>query len=344
MYDRTATRRRSWPRGVHRWGVGSIALAIAVLVTFLLARGDEPGAFRVEGTRLYDPHGRPFAVRGVVLPYGPFAGGPGESHDTRNFELLERDLRRVRALGANLIRVFATPAEGAARFADLERTVALARAEGLVVQVGAAFASFREARPWVRRLAERFHEDPWVWIQPMNEPQCTTDEDRAAGWCADWRKWQREHRAYVRDIRDAGVESPIVVNGPGFSFDLSPAPRYPLGDDAVLYGAHRYGNTNATFTPAERMEVERAIAAPGRRLPVLVDEVGAFNGPEFPNAIAWPDGMTRWAAAWVRRGGGNGVTGFTWRWSDPNTMLAEDERLSPWGEVFARNVLRGGRR
>jgi len=300
--------------------------------------------FRVEGNRLYDPAGRPFTVRGVVMPYGTFAGGPGASHDRLNFERLPDDLRRVRRAGANLIRVFASPdAARPARFARLERTVALARAEGLVVQLSGAFATFAQARPWVRRLAERFHADPWVWIQPMNEPQCTTDADRAAGWCEDWGRWQREHRAYVRDIRAAGVRSPIVVNGPAFSFDLRPIARHPLGDDAILYGAHRYGNTHAEFDASERTAVEQGIAQPSRTHPVLVDEIGSFNGPQFPNSLAWAKGMTRWIAEWTARGDGLGATGFNWRWSDPNSMLGPDDRLSPWGEVFVRTVLRGRR-
>ncbi len=309
----------------------------------LLVRGGEEAGFRVQGTELLAPDGEPFVIRGVVMPYGTFAGGPGAGAAETNFRELTADLRRVRHAGGNLIRVFVDPKTlGAGGFDRLDRVVAEARGQGFVVQLSGAFATAQAARPLVRQLAEHFNGDPWVWLQPMNEPQCTTAEDKALGHCGDWGRWQADHRAYLNIIRAAGVTSPVVVNTPNFSTDLRELDRHPLDDDQVLFGVHRYGNERASFTGDERRLVEAQIGEPSRRHPTFVDEVGNFNGPQFPNAIAWSDGMTRWAAGWIARGDGLGATGFNWRWSDANTMIDGAGKPTPWGTVFTRNILRPG--
>lgn len=323
-------------------------LAIGVLAAVGLGLRDSdpegpagPDDFRVDANRLLDPDGQPFVIRGVVMPYGTFfADGYDSGVSATNAQRFAADAERVRAAGANLVRVFVMrQALAPERFAELERVVKAARAKGLVVQLSGAFATFADAEALVKRLAERWAGDPYVWIQPMNEPQCANDEDLEAGRCEDWRLWRVQHTAYLRTIRAAGVTSPVVVNGPAYSTDLSQLGRYRLADPQVLYGAHRYGNTYASFDAEERASVERAIAAPSRRFPVFVDEFGNFNGEEFPNDIAWSSGMATWAADWIGRGEGLGATGFNWRWSDANTMVDGADRLTPWGEAFSQTIL-----
>lgn len=320
-----------------------IALVLACVLlasgaTALLLR-PEPG-FRVSGNRILDPAGDRFVVRGVVLAYGSFAGGPGGGAAVRNGERYAQDIRRIKATGGNLVRIMATP--GAARpdrLALLRRIVAAARAQDMVVQLSSAFAGAAASRRWVTRLARLYRDDPYVWLQPQNEPGCDQGAQAGLQACGDWRRWQRDQRAAIAAIREAGVTAPVVVNVPRFSTDLRLIDRYPLGDANVVYGAHRYGNDNAAFTPQERAAVEAAVGGPSRRHAVIVDEFGNWNGPQFPNALAWSDGMARWIAGWVRRGDGQGATGFNWRWSDPNTMLGADDRLTAWGQIVASHVL-----
>jgi hypothetical protein len=315
-----------------------VCLALVGGATALLLR-PEPG-FRVKSNRILDPDGDRFVVRGVVLAYGTFAGGPGGGVATSNGERYGRDIRRIRAGGGNLVRIMATP--GAARgdrLALLRRIVAAARAENLVVQISSAFAEAVPSRRWITRLARIYRDDPYVWLQPQNEPGCAPGTDAQASACGDWRRWQRDHRAAIAAIREAGNTAPVVVNVPNFSTDLRLIDRYPLGDANVVYGAHRYGNDNPAFTLQEQAAVLAAVGGPSQRHAVIVDEFGNWNGSQFPNALAWSNGMARWIADWVRRGDGQGATGFNWRWSDPNSMLGADDRLTAWGKIVASHVL-----
>lgn len=325
--------RRAWP----------LALLLVVLLAGVALRPltQDEGDYHVEGRQLLDPDGEPFVIRGVVLPYGTFAGGDGGGLAAVNERQVSDDVRRVKEAGANLIRVFIMPGETQPDLSDVDRVADAAQREGLVTQLSGAFNHFEGARPLVERLARHFAGRSDVWIQPMNEPQCANDIEFEAGDCDDWELWKRQHTEYVRIIRDAGVTSPIVVNVPNYSFDLAPLSRYRLADQNVLYGAHRYGNAHATFDEEEQQSVERSIAAPSRQVPVFVDELGNWNGDQFPNRLEWSAGMARWIQDWVRRGEGLGATGFNWRWSDPNTMIDSEGRLTPWGQTFSETILSG---
>ncbi len=320
-----------------------LVVALAAGAAILLAAGgadDDPApreAFRVDGNRVLDPQGATFVVKGVVSPYGTFAGGLEEELGRVNLDRVAADARRQRELGANLVRVFVDAEEFAGGDqAELDAVVRAARRAGLVAQISGAFSAFEPNLALVGRLAGRYRDDPGVWIQPMNEPNC--EGGAADAECRDWALWQRQHRAYVQAIRRAGNRAPIVVNGPDYATDLRQVDRYPLGDPNVVLGVHAYGNADRRFDRALYEERWAPVAA---RRAVIIDEVGAFNGPQFPNALSWNEGFLTWATDWVRRRGGAGITGFNWRWTDPNTMvdLASDAP-TPWGSLFIERVLR----
>jgi hypothetical protein len=318
------------------------AVTGATALAFTAANPGDPrhGQFRVDGPRIVDPRGRAFVVKGVVWAYGTFAGGNGGGTAAKSERAAPRDLDRLRRLGVNTVRIFTSaPQTGRAGvLRRLDRLVRLARARGLVVEVATAYTNPEDALPWLRTLARRYRDDPSVWLQPMNEPKCgggQSGNDR----CGDWPTWQREHRGYVRAIRGAGMRSPIVVNTPSFSWDLSQADRYPLGDPNIVYGAHRYANDNLTFSKSERDDVEKKWAPLAKNRAVIVDEIGNWDGPQFRNSERWTRDFVRYVRAWVDRRGGSGAIAFNWRWSDPNTMVDGRDRLTPWGRIFAREYL-----
>lgn len=295
-----------------------------------------PAGFHTEGGRILDAEGKPFLVKGVTIPYGTFAGGPGGGPDPgelgqRNFATVPADLRRLKATGVNLVRVMAHPSSDRGR---LRQVIRWARAEGLIVELSNVEKDPTRGRPWVTELAREYRGDSGIWLQPVNEPNCRSEgpNDR----CGDWKAWQDEQIPYIRAIRAAGVRSPIVVNGPSFSWDLSQVDAYPLGDDDVIYGAHRYANNEPTFSEAQQAEVDRLWGGLAVDHAVIVDEVGAYDGPTFANSPAWTEGFLAYVTDWVQHRGGSGAIGFTWRWYDGNSLTDARGALTPWGQTFDR--------
>jgi hypothetical protein len=317
------------------WGLVLVAALVAALVAF----GDE-GRFRVEGNRIVDPDGARFVMRGVVAPYGTFAGGDAAGLGRRNERSAPEDFERIAELGANTVKVYVTPdtVDDEAGRERLDEVVQAARDQDLVVVLTGFYAEFEETLPWVRRAAERYADDPYVWILPMNEPGCTVPEPGRA--CTDYERWQRDHRRYVAAIREAGMESPIVVNTPGYSWDLTGVRDHPLGDEDIVLGAHRYANDSTSLTPEGRRQIERGWARLASRRPVVLDEVGNYNGDGFGNSVEWTREMIDYARHWVERRQGSGVVAFNWRWSDPNTLTSPaDGELTEWGRIFVERFL-----
>ncbi|MGH3995143.1 MAG: glycoside hydrolase family 5 protein, partial [Pseudonocardiaceae bacterium] len=295
--------------------------------------------FRVEGNRILDPDGERFTVKGVVAPYGTFAGGDGGGLAERNERHAAADFDRMRELGINTVKIYVTPSRmlGERARARLDRVVQAARDRDLLVILTGFWGRPHTTGRWVRTMARTYRDDAWVWLLPMNEPGCTGPDTSD---CGDWEAWQRSWRAYVRVIRAAGMESPIVVNAPGWSWNLSQVESYPLRDDQLVLGAHRYANDQPSFHAGEREEVERSWARLARERPVLLDEVGNWDGPNFANSPAWTRGMVDFAARWVREEEGAGVVAFNWRWSDPNSLTRAGGKLTGWGRTFLRGYLR----
>jgi hypothetical protein len=319
--------------------LAAIALALAA-VGVALALANE-GRFRVEGNRIVGPDGEPFVVKGVVAPYGTFAGGDAEGLGRVNERAAAEDFARIADLGANTVKVYVTPhmvADEAGR-ARLDAVVQAARDAGLVVVLTGFYAEFEEALPFVRRAAATYADDPYVWILPMNEPSCTVPSPGAG--CTDYAAWLREHRRYVRAIRAAGMESPIIVNGPGYSWDLSRVRPSALGDPDIVLGAHRYANEATWLDPNTRGEIESGWARFARHRAVVLDEVGNYN-PGYGSSIEWARQMIAFAREWVEGEEGSGAVAFNWRWSDPNTLVdPESGVLTEWGRIFAEGFLGG---
>ena len=169
--------------------------------------------------------------------------------------------------------------------------------------------------PWLAFLAGRYAADPYVWLSPMNEPNCAPQ----TADCYDWSVWQRQHRRYIEVIRAAGMRSPIVINTPAWSWDHARIDEFPLGDANLIYGVHRYANDNPTFSPAEAAECDQKWAAKAARHAMIVEEVGAYNGSQFANALTWNEGFIDYVTDWVLRRGGDGAIAFAWHWTDQNT-------------------------
>jgi hypothetical protein len=335
---------RRWPS----WALPALVVAaLALVITGIyVVRGaaSEPDGFRVDGNRIVGPDGERFVAHGVVAPYGTFAGGDAKGLGRVNYDAAARDFARIKRLGANTVKIYVAPRAvppGSANARRLTRVVAAARRQDLVVFLTGFWGRPRETLPWVRRMAHAYRDDPYVWMLPMNEPGCTVQGGSPKSReCTDANAWHAHHRRYVRAIRDAGMDSPIVVNGPEYSWNVAKVAHRDLGDDNVVLGAHRYANDARTLTAQGRAESDAGWAALAERRAVVLDEVGAYNGPQFANSLAWARDMLEFGSRWVNERGGSGVIGFNWRWSDGNSMVGRGGRLTGWGRAFVGLYLR----
>jgi hypothetical protein len=294
--------------------------------------------FRIVGNRIVRPDGTRFIVKGVTVPYGTFAGGDARGLGARNLASARRDFRRLEALGVNTVKILVTPRpRDPAQLSKLRTVVEFARQRGLVVEIGAAFTSFRRASTLARRLAREYRGDPYVWLQPMNEPNCPSGPPVPD--CFDWVLWQKQQRSIIRAIRAEGMRSPVVVNTPNYSADLSKIDSYPLGDDSIIWGVHRFANFKLNFTERERVDERRSWAGRTLERAVIVDMVGSRSSPEFRPLSPWLTGFLTFVRDWVRDDEGSGAIGFVWRWYGANTMTSSSGRLTPWGRLFRRQYL-----
>jgi hypothetical protein len=336
--------------------------------------------FRVHGNQILDPRGEPFVVKGVNAVYGRFAGGDQLGFGLMNVQSVRRDAETLRELGVNLVQIYTAPwiaTTGSVPYQqyldELDHTVATMTARGMVVELGQDqyLSSSADMAAFDGMLAARYRWNPYVWLKPVNEPNCSFG---ATAQCHDWTFWQQEERAYVAAIRQAGNTAPIIVNGVTWSWDLSQVASHPLGDGDVVFGAHRYANDCATFDDTPSAEspngqisaVNRLWAGLSATLPVVVDEVGNYDGPapgydagcngsgpHTWNAFTWVQSYVPWLTDWVNRRSGDGVIAFNWRWEDGNTLTGSPtetgptEKLNAWGALYRSAYLRrvgGGER
>ena len=303
------------------------------------AAGVAAHPFVVRGHSILDPHGHPFVIRGITALYGTFAGGDERGYGEINYQHARHDLALFKRMGS-IWYVFSLPHPMTIAYhkARIHAVVTWARREGLVVYLANSYSTAAASLPWLRYLARTYKEDPYVWLQPMNEPNCAGAQ-YAASRCHNWPFWQGEEQRYIMAIRAAGMRSPIVVNAPAFSWDLSRIDRYPLHDRAIVYGVHRYGNDDRTFSAAQQADSDGSWANLSATHAIIVDEVGDFNGLGRRNSPHWLEGFIRYAANWVNRRGGDGLIAFTWYWPDPNGMSNANGSLRPWGRVFYKLYL-----
>lgn len=335
----------------------ALIAAILLLISWIVfvQHGSEPtpipaGEFSVQGNRIYDLHGKPFIIKGVTAVYGRFSGGDANGFGLTNYLHAQRDLNNLKLAGVNLVRILISadytnmppgdPNYVADYMQELDNVVQWTTQRGMVAEIANSFTrDFNTSLQFVRQLAARYKSNPYVWIEPMNEPNCdigTGDPSK----CSDWAYWQQQQQQYVEAIREAGMTSPIVVNTIDWSWNLSKIASYPLHDSNIIYGAHRYpdAHTNFTFNAVDQADCDREWANLSGQFAIIVDEVGIVNNGK--TYLSWGQGFIDYVTNWVSKRGGAGAVAFVYYWSDGNTLTGDPQHyhsnsvLTRWGEIF----------
>ncbi|HSL60114.1 MAG TPA: cellulase family glycosylhydrolase, partial [Acidimicrobiales bacterium] len=323
--------------------VAALAMVAGGIAVAWWTTADDTASSRlsVEGADLVDASGERFVMLGstlYALPFylsGDWTDG-GLSEETRRISAnLEPILDRMVDEGLNTVRIplgteawesdayAITPDEWLDRVERI--TVAAAERDMYVMvawwdaaQWGQSWPErHEESFPMMRAVHERVGGYDNLVVEPMNEPNRVS-----------WEEWRTATSSTMRFWReDLGYDGPLVINTPGWSwtFDPNEADRITaldaeiLGEPNVAFANHRYANDNDCFCGDER---DTWVDEVGRYItdyPMLVTEIGNFNGDWEPE----PRWVDQFASHLVRDrlpDGLDGILVFTWRWSDPITM------------------------
>lgn len=299
------------------------------------------GKFYTNGNKIIDPSGNQFIVKGIVDVWGTFLGS---SVGSTNYQNAQRDMDSIKSLGANQIRVFVsantwnTSSDQAAYMQELDNVITWATQRSLVIELADTDTNDATlANQFIGMLASRYKTNSYVWLQPMNEPNCSPYGNTAQ--CDNWSYWQTEESNYVKTIRANGFTNPIVINSIHWSWDLSQIGAYPLNDNNLIYAAHRYGNNNQAFDSTQAQDCDSKWANLATTYPIIVDEVGAQNDG-FIMYLTWNQGFDTYLVNWVTTRQGSGAVAEAWYMLTDNALSGDwrnnisNDVLTSWGNIY----------
>ncbi len=256
----------------------------------------------VSGNRIVTEEGQAIRLRGVnfedpfVLENDRNSDGMPDNH----FSQIAADFARVKALGANVVRLPLYPGYyrlvGGERYLTtyVDRMVDLAEENGLYAIIsyhaigrpGSWYESISDtmisnypaklyytdsdmAVAFWNKVASRYGQRNHVLFEMYNEP---ADETTDFTW-ADWRPTGELLIATIRKH----TNNIILGSGPQYTSDLSDVPKNPYSDSNLVYVAHIYPGT----VPKGDDQVaawERRFGFLAKTYPVIVSEWGFHNG------------------------------------------------------------------
>lgn len=166
------------------------------------------GKFETYNGKIYDPNGREFVAKGVNLN-GPGFGWPGNPVSY---------VDEIEKWGFNAIRLNVKEIEPSqykyAENGTIDSIVQAYTQAGIVVMIepheetGGWFEGqeLDELVNWHSNLAERYKDNPYVWLNVSNEPGGLNSP-------ANKDKYLNQNTQVIQAIRGKGFENPIIVNG-----------------------------------------------------------------------------------------------------------------------------------
>lgn len=183
-------------------------IAVASDVDGLTGMATNNGKFETYNGKIYDPNGREFVAKGVNLN-GPGFGWPGDPVSY---------VDEVEKWGFNAIRLNVQEIEPSpykyAENGTIDSIVQAYTQAGIVVIIephentGGWFEGqeLNELVNWHSNLAERYKDNPYVWLNVSNEPGGVNSP-------ANKDKYLNQNTQVIQAIRAKGFENPIMVDG-----------------------------------------------------------------------------------------------------------------------------------
>jgi mannan endo-1,4-beta-mannosidase len=322
--------------------VGVLAIAALVGGSALL-RGDEPAGFRLDGTRIVAPDGKPFVPVGMNL-LGPDAFFNADGRTAGLARVLADDWR------VNTVRLNLCLPRGCSytdvhnqHNDDLDALVAEYTGQGLVVVLALhqvqpghwpSPSELDDIGRWWADKARRFGHNPYVWFNLLNEPGHGTP---ASG------RWLDVHRRLLRAVRDGGGRNLVVVDGSNWGQDaggshgarvatadssiLRYGARLRALDDRVLFSFHAYdqwGPPDLDTEGRDRRLADYIDRAHRAGLALMIGEAGGVREP-----CCDPRSLGTKAAYRVAPGRGVGILAWHGQAVDELRLVVGDGAASP---------------
>jgi hypothetical protein len=315
--------------------IAVLGVALAALFVFAAPTEGSPlpstgdGSFHVARGRIIGPDGNEFVPRGVNksgLEYSPYG-----------YDIGAWNFQRMKSWGVNFVRVPLNDAFWLARMCSynhsyqsrVDRIVSWARELGMLVLLddhmsskGLTCGMGRWTGPqkapdthnldFVKAVAKRYKDNPWVAIDLYNEPHdIGNDVWRSGGLVDGWRAVGMQQ--LLDGVRSTGNNNLVFVSGNAWANDLRMVVNNPLREDAnVVYAAHSYPfECDKVTIPASQPYVCRGVQYPphldtqvapliGRRA-VMITEFGTQRTipGEMQAPIDWAEAHGIGWAAWL---------------------------------------------
>ena len=339
--------------------IGIVLLLLVLLVTIFFSRQQQQtqqhaagtGKFQVLGNKIVDPNGNRFIVKGMNDLFGIWDGQNVGQYGSLQYQYAQRDFAIMKGMGINYLRMWTSTQimTNTTWQSQLDHSISLAEQQGFVVEVTCACDTGQDTVSFMQYLANRYKADPYVWIEPVNEPNCS-----GSGPCNNWNSWHSEWSQFIQAIRGQGFQNPIIIQTPWWSARLNqygnPAvsidtPGYTFSDTNLIYSVHEYALNNVnSWTASDAQDQDNWWSNYATNHAIIVDEFG----PQNTGAACeiWVQGFLDYVANWVNNRNGSGAVGFLWFWMSGDSMTGTDlgnysngSTLDQWGNEYKTRYL-----
>jgi peptidoglycan hydrolase-like protein with peptidoglycan-binding domain len=332
----------------------STATALALLACMGAAGVADARPAHVKGSRIVDAQGHELKVRGVTWGGSRFVpSDPTQPLGEPDISTANRDFKRIRQLGANLVRVdVSSAAADAAHREAFQRLQRLAKAHGLQLLFANVALDTGDQTAWLRTLAGWFPRSPNVWYLPLTDPDCGVHTATKA--CGDTESWIWSQSNAIRTLRTAGVRTPIVVNLPDGSRSVSLDWAAVLSDRNLVYGVHPGSDGKRRFTARDGRTLTVSLRGAAAKVPIIFDDVarvqttvqvsrsGTENATRWTRSsstttdtLRWSEGLLDWVTGWTVIDGGDGAIVSGFGTSTRDQMTKGRKRFTTWGRTAA---------
>ena len=247
------------------------------------------GRFYTQGAKIINPKGKVFVARGANIngPAYHFRSDPIDNPGPLGMSSLDMI---ANCWKFNIVRVNTFASSMLLYPEDFDRIVKAFTERGIVVMIEPHDYTGRYPSPDVemkmlagghRTLAARYKDNPYVWLNVMNEPNAEKPEQARD-------LWVETHRTLIRAIRETGADNIIVADAHGWGQDN----RGGSGSSILNWGGELQNFDNKAqpnivfslhvyelWNNADQAFAEYFDTAAAKGLPLIVGEFGMLNGP-----------------------------------------------------------------